>query len=116
MIKHVKAASLLSIPIVFLLFSSAKAHLALDHLKQNLDARFKDVYSTNQLKQSYKASALSALRLLQTRYSSLAGLSTIPSQKKAVDDMCQQLTQDIDNFDRMLAQYKQESHEKKSEE
>lgn len=111
-----KNLSSISLVCIFVMTSSAQAHLALDHLKQNLDARFKDVYSTSKLNQSYKSSALSALRLLQTRYSSVAGLSTIPSQKKAVDEMCQQLSREIDNFDRMLAQYKRESNERKAEE
>ncbi len=82
------------------------APLALDHLKSDLDSRFNEVYSSNDLDKSHKARALTQIRSLQSRYSSAVSLSYIPSQKKAAEDMCRQLSREISNFDKTLHEYK----------
>jgi len=82
------------------------APLALDHLKSDLDSRFNEVYSSRDLDKSHKARALTQIRSLQSQYSSAVSLSYIPSQKKAAEDMCRQLSREISSFDKTLNEYK----------
>lgn len=83
-------------------FSPAQAHLALDHLKEGLASRFDQVARSHQLSQEDKARALSQLRSMQTKYTSLLSLSHIPSQKQAAEQEIKLLNQEIQEFDKTL--------------
>lgn len=102
---------------VFFLFmivsKQAQAHLALDHLKQNLEKRHSEVESSTTLNQQNKENALCQLRILKSKYATAASLSAIPSQQKAAERMASQLDIDLQNFDQTLQNYKSEGESKK---
>jgi hypothetical protein len=83
----------------------ASAHLAVDHLKADLKSRFDEVKATPDLHKTLRATALSELRILESRYRAVVS----SNHKVADNEELRKLGQDIRNFDAKLHRYKVES-------
>lgn len=82
--------------------SGAEAHLAIDHLKQGVDARYKSVESSDTMRTEDKENALAQLKNMQLIVSQALSLSFIPSQKQQADEIVLQLNLDLQDFDKRI--------------
>lgn len=92
-----------------LIITPASAHLAIDHLKNDLRSRFEEVKDSEELTPQHKAKALEQIRALEAEYTSMLSYSSIPSQKQTAEDIRKKLNREIESFDKNLRAYKTES-------